>query len=218
MELMGIDSSKVINLFHAFRPEGQVYQFDLVKEFVDQYSFAKFPTIEELMKREYNFAVGRFGDIQIQEFAIYGDGVIASSASDTDKLVAFIEDIKKWSGEKFGLVPAVGSKPEIYFESVLVIKAEVDLVAVAKPAADIVALIQRAFRQATSIEGTYYPTGFITDINSEGFPGRRKPIQYMIERRVGVPFADNVFHCRAPLPTKAHLASLRAIEDFARRA
>jgi hypothetical protein len=218
MELMGIESSKVINLFGVFRPEGQVYQLDFVKELATRYSFAKFPAIEELLKREYNFAVGKFQDIQIQDFAVYGDGVLVSSASDTDKLVAFIDDVKKWSAEIFGLIPTIGIKPELYFESTLVVKADVDLAAVAKPAADIVAMIQRAFRQASSIEATYYPTGFIIDITHDGFPGRRKPIQYMIERRIGVPSAENQFHCRAPLPTKAHLATLRAIEDFARRA
>jgi hypothetical protein len=77
-------------------------------------------------------------------------------------------------------------------------------------------VIQRAFKQASAIEAAFQPTGFIFDTDAQTFPGRRKPLQFTIERRLGVRYSDNVFYCRAPLPTKAHLAVLEAIEAFAR--
>jgi hypothetical protein len=47
--------------------------------------------------------------------------------------------------------------------------------------------------------------------------GRRKPMPFSIERRLGVPFEENVFYCKAPVPTKIHLSALTAIEALARR-
>ena len=190
---------------------------DLIHGVVARYSFVKYPTVEELLRNEMKFSIGKFKDIQIQELSIYGDGVIISSACDTDILVDFLNDIFSWCRDAFGIDTMLGVKPETYFESTIIVRADVDLANAVAPKADIGATINRAFSHASSIEGAFASTGFIFDIDARTFAGRRKPIQFMVERRLGVPFEENVFYCRAPLPTKAHLGALRTVEDIALR-
>jgi hypothetical protein len=216
MELISIESSKVVYLHTVNRPQGQTYLPDLLTGIAGRYSFVKRPTLEELLKREMTFAIGKFQDIGIQDFSIYSDGVIVNSASDTDKLIDFINDLFSWARDEFGVVANIIDKPETSFESTVIIQSNADLTKVAPAKDDIGALVKRAFKKATSIDAEFVPTGFLIDVDVHGFPGRRKPINFGIERRLNVPFEQNVFYCRAPLPTKAHLELLRTLDDLCR--
>lgn len=218
MELVFFDTSRVINLTTVHRSAGEAFQPEIVQAAAQRYSFIKTPTLEELLKREIHFRIGKFQDVQIQEFDIFSDGVIAGSASHTDKILAFLQDVFAWANEAFGYSASIVAKPEIYFESAVVVKSEVDLARALTPKGDITSLVGRAFKQASSIEAEFESTGFIADVDSHSFSGRRKPMQFAFERRIGFPFSENVFYSRAPLPTTAHLDVLRAIEDLARRA
>jgi len=66
------------------------------------------------------------------------------------------------------------------------------------------------------MEGGFVPGGFSFDNDAHAIAGRRKPVQFAVERRLGAPFENNIFYCRAPLPTKAHMAALLLIEEVAR--
>jgi hypothetical protein len=215
MDLVYIESSKVIYLNAVYRPQGQVYMPELLTELIGRYNFLKFPTPDQILKREIAFNIGKFQDIQIQDFNIYIDGIIVSSASDTDKLMAFINDVFSWARDKFGVIPTVVDKPETYFESTLIVKSDCDLANAVTPKGDISGMVGRAFNKANSMEADFIPTGIIVDMDAHGFGGRRRPMHFTIERKLGVPFEDNVFYCRAPVPTKAHLELLRAVEDLA---
>jgi hypothetical protein len=217
MELAFIDTSRVIHLTAVHRPEGQIYQPELMRGVVNRYSFVKYPSLEELLRREIKFEIGKFSDAQIQEFSIYGDGLIASSASDTDIIEAFVTDILEWIKEQFGITPAINAKPETYFESTLIVKAETDLVAAMTPKADALSVIGRACRLAPSPDSPYVPSGFIFDTDAQEFKGGRKPKYFAVERRLGAPYGENVFYCTAPLRTKDHLAVLRSLEEIAGR-
>jgi hypothetical protein len=213
MELVTIDTSKVIHLHVVHRPEGQVYAPDLIREVIGRYSFLKYPTPEEILRREIKLEIGKFKNAQIQELAVFGDGIIVSSASDTDILIEFIDDLWSLAQLAFGMIPMITNKPETYFESTILVKSRVDLTSAAAPKSDIRALLDQSFHQASAIAGKFVPSGFIYDTEVQTFPGRRKPMQFTVERRIGVPFDENVFFCRAPLPTKVHLKVLGSIES-----
>ncbi len=217
MELVFFDTSKVIRLTAVSRQAGQAFQPELIHAAALRYSFLKTPTVEELLKREIHFKVGKFQDIQIQDFDIYGDGLIASSASDTDKTLAFLQDVTDWADETYGYSTSIVAKPETYFESAIIVKSDVDLVLATTPKVEIASLVGRAFKQASSIDAKFESTGLIVDTDALSFSGRRKPVQFSIERRVGFPFTENVFFSQAPLPTQAHLEVLRTIEDLVLR-
>ena len=71
MELVYIERSALIHLAAVHRPSGQPFLPDLLRDVVARYSFIKFLTTEELLRQEIKFAIGKFGDNQIQEMTIY---------------------------------------------------------------------------------------------------------------------------------------------------
>jgi hypothetical protein len=216
MELIGFEESKVIYLFDLLRPAGQIYSPEAAAKLVQRYSFTTYPSLENLVKNERQFGVGKFGDIGIQQFSIYGDGVIATSGSDTDKIDAFVDDILAWSKEEFGLVQlTAGNPPERSYESTIIVQAKVDLTRVLAPKPEVLAVLNKIYQSDRYISGPVRMAGFIAATDRTKFPGRRKPISFTLDHRVGVPFENNVFFSMAPLRTKDHLAFLRSLEDLA---
>jgi len=99
MNLIGIESSRIIFLTQVHRPSGELYLPDAVAKIVKRYSFLKSPSPEQALP--YTFAVGKFQNSQIAEFSLYNDGLIVSSASDTDLLDAFLDDLLSWATKEF---------------------------------------------------------------------------------------------------------------------
>jgi hypothetical protein len=216
MELVGIEEAKVIYLLDLYRPAGQVYTPEATAKIVQRYSFTKFPTLENLIKNERNFGVGKFGDIAINEFSIYGDGVIASSASDTDKIDAFVDDLLTWAKDEFGFVQVIGNPPERSYESTVIVKADTDLMRALAPKNDVVAALNKIYQDGDyDFSGPIQLTGFVAATDRTKFSGRRKPISFTLDHRLGMPFETNIFYSMAPLKTKDHLAVLRALESLA---
>ena len=50
MELIGFDTSSVVYLTQVYRPAGQPYMPEAAAKLVQRYSFAKFPTLDDLQK------------------------------------------------------------------------------------------------------------------------------------------------------------------------
>jgi hypothetical protein len=72
---------------------------------VQRYSFAKFPTLDDLQKVTYLFGVGKFRDVQISECGIYNDGIIVASRCNTQLLNEFLDDLFGWTAKELGLTP-----------------------------------------------------------------------------------------------------------------
>jgi hypothetical protein len=215
MELVGIENSRIIFLTLVHRPSGQVYLPEAAAKLVQRYSFAKYPSLEELLKATQSFSMGTFKGVQIQDFSIYSDGVIVSSRSDTDILDAFLDDLFAWIASELGLVPVITDRPEKHYESTLVVKSETDLVLATKPAKDVVDAFNRIWHKKY-FETDYAHSGFLLHCDASQFKGRRNPMHFVVERRLGVPFDQNLFFSTAPLSTKDHLDFLARLEDLAR--
>jgi hypothetical protein len=119
MELQTYDVTRLIHLTQVQRPAGQIYLPDAITKLVERYSFVKAPNADQALP--YIFSVGKFQNTQINELGIYNDGLIISSASDTDFLEAFLNDLMSWSVQEFGLVPSPTA--ETYYESGIVVKS-----------------------------------------------------------------------------------------------
>jgi hypothetical protein len=192
-----------------------LYQPEALEKIVRRYLFAKFPTIEDLSKNERIFRIGKFKDIQISDFAIYGDGIIVTSASDSDLLDEFIDDLLGWSYEEFGMVPSVGSVPEKSYDSGLIVKSSVDLTKAIAPAAEALSAINKAYNSGRYVSSAMAYTGFIASVDDTTFPGVKKPVKFILDRKVGLPTDQNIFYSQAPLRTKDHLDVLRTFERLA---
>jgi len=215
MEVVGIENSRVIYLLDLFRPAGEVYQPDAVAKIIQRYSFVKFPSLENLVKNERVFAVGKFKDIQIAEFNIYTDGLIAGSSSDTDLIDDFVNDLIAWAKDEFGIIQVAGFAAERAYESTVIIKSNVDIVRALAPRNDISAILNKIYQPDRYVAGKMQLTGFIAASDRTEFAGRRKPISFIVDRRLGLPFEQNIFYSTAPLRTKDHLEVLRSIERLA---
>jgi hypothetical protein len=211
MELVGIENSRIIFLTQIHRPSGQLYFPDAAAKLVERYSFVKVPNLDQPLP--YVFSIGKFQDAQITELTIYGDGLIVSSASDTDLLDAFIEDLLSWATKDLGLVQMTAAKSEKFYESSIVVKSISDLPKALGPQNDVTATLKAAMKSA-QIKSSFELSGFILDLDPGDFVRKRKPFRFVVDRRVGVPFVDNVFYSRAPFRTQDHLLVLRLLEGM----
>jgi hypothetical protein len=214
MELVTIENSRIILLTQVHRPGGQTYLPEAAAKLVQRYSFAKYPSVEEILKGTLSFSVGLFGGAQIQEMTIYNDGVIVASRSDTDILDAFLEDLFAWIAKEFGIVPVITNRPEKHHESTLVVKAKRDLALAIKPAREVGDAFNRMWRK-NYFDVDYANSGFSLGCDAQQFKGRRHPTNFALERRMGIVFEENVFFSVAPLRTKDHLDFLARVEDLA---
>ena len=58
-------------------------------------------------------------------------------------------------------------------------------------------------------------SGMIFDFDSKDFLGKRKPFRLIIDRRINVPFSENIFYSQAPFRTDDHLDVLTQFERAA---
>ena len=212
MKLLGIESSRIVCLMQFHRPGGQLYLPDAMAGLVKRYSFVKAPGPEQALP--FTFTVGKFKNAQIAEFSIYNDGFIVSSASDTDLLDAFLEDFLSCAIKEFGVVQMTAAKPEKFYESSIIVKSTSDLPGSLRPENDITGVLADAMKSA-KISAPLNFTGFIFDFDPASFAGKRKPFRLIVDRRVGVPFSENIFYSQAPFRTKDHLRVLSSLEAIA---
>lgn len=216
MELVGIENSKITYLIKLHRPAGMLYEPEALEQIVRRYKFMKFPSVEELGKGTTRIlGMGKFKEIQISELGIYNDGIIVNSASSSNLLDEFIDDLFGWSREEFGLIPAIGSTDEKTYESNLAVKSDHDLSKVLTPNPAAVAAVNKAYGsdRYPAVELAY--SGFVFSVDDTTFPGIKKPIKFIVDRRVGVPVDQNIFYSQAPLATDDHLDVLRTFERVA---
>jgi hypothetical protein len=212
MELTGIDNSRVVLLTQVRRPDGQIYLPDAIAKIVERYSFVKAPAPDEALP--YTFKIGKFRDSQIAELGIYNDGIIVSSASDTDLLDAFIEDFLSWAMKEFGLQQLTTTPSEKYYESSVVVRSTTDLASLLRPKYDITDIIAEAM-QSAKIDTELKFSGAIFDFDVGAIKRKRKPFRLIVDRRVNVSFLENVFFSQAPFRTKDHLEILKSLERIA---
>lgn len=212
MELVQIESTKVTYLVQLHNPAGQIYQPEAAMKVAQRYSFAKMPSVDDLFKNERAFRIGKFEGVQISEFALYSDGVIVNALCDSDIIDAFLDDVLKWAKEEFGLIPLLTSKPEKTYESSIVVQSKTDLAEGLRPRIDVLPALNRIYADGKYLHSEFHPTGLIATIDDAEFPGRKKPVKFILDRRAGVAFDQMVFYSQAPLQTKDHLEVLRGFE------
>jgi hypothetical protein len=212
MDLTSIELSRIIFLTQVNRPSGQLYLPDAVAKVVDRYSFVKSPNPEQPVP--YTFAMGKFQNSQIAELSVYNDGIIVSSASDTDLLDDFLDDLLAWAMKEFSLVSIPGAAPEKYYESSIIVKSTTDLSASLRPQNDVFPLLAGAAKSA-NIEAEIRFSGALFDFDIADIKRKRKPFRLIIDRRVGMPFSANVFYSQAPFRTKDHFNVLKSLEEMA---
>jgi hypothetical protein len=198
-------------LLNIFRPQGAPYLPDVAAKFIARYQFAKPPALDDLQKDTVIFQIGKFQDVQIAEFGVYGDGLIANGKCDTQFLEAFLEDVLSWAQAESGMAQILTHRNEISFESNIIVQSESDIAALIAPNA--VQLVTNNLQDKLGV--SFQPCGLVFDCDASAIKIRRKPWRFYIERRVGISYSENIFFCQAPLRTADHLDLLQSLEKMA---
>lgn len=217
MELVAIEMSRIIYLTKVVRPAGQTYLPDAVTKLLQRYSFAKYPSVDDLSREVSSFGIGKFDDIQIDEFNIYADGVIVAARAPTEKLDAFLADVFSWAEKELGMVQAATARPEKFIESSIVVKSAKDLAFALAPKTEAIEILNSAFANRAADGDPYRLSGFLIDCDPIQYLGRRKPMRFAVERRVNEPYSENIFFSHAPLHTAEHVKLLAKLENLSTR-
>lgn len=210
MDVVGYEKNRVLRFAHAFRPQGAPFAPETFAKIIQRYSFAKHPTIEDLQKDgPALFQIGKFQDVQIDQFGIYTNGLEATGRCSTEVLDAFLTDAISWGTQEFGFTFILQYRQEEHYESSIIVHSTVDLASVIRPA--ISSALAEVLTKATGIR--HAPSGVIFDTDpADAIPGNIKRVRLFIERRVGFFFKENLFLCNAPLSTPNFVKMLEGLE------
>ncbi len=128
MDIVGYERTRALRLANAFRPQGAPFMPEAFAKLIARYGFAKHPTIEDLQKEGPSlFHIGKFQDIQIDEFGIYTNGYAAAGRCSSEKLDAFLDDVSEWATQELGLTFLLPHRQEVYYETSIVVQSSTDL-------------------------------------------------------------------------------------------
>jgi hypothetical protein len=184
---------------------------DLIK----RYGFTGFPTnVQQLEATKVEFRQGAFGEVGIESFIIYGDGVVITSKSSTDVLDDFLKDVNEWMGSALGLRRVETHLINTAYESGLVIRSEVPLLKTLAVLSPIQDLLAKSVKSTMGLDTKFEPFGIAFSADHSLIPGM-KPAPFRLERRVGVGFDTNLYVSQAPLRTADHIEVLQRLEKLA---
>lgn len=218
MQLINVDDSRVIYLFQVQRSAGQLYLPDAAAKVVERYSFVQPPPLQQLTSPSdfIAFRIGKFSDAQINELRVYGDGFIIESKSNTKILDAFLEDLLLLTKKELGLEPLALVTPEKYYESSIIVKSETDITKVMGLPAEVCTNLNKRLANGY-ISTPFKPSGLVLNCEQQDQGGgKRKAFRFLVERRIGLSFSENIFYSQSPLTTDDHLAFLADLERLAR--
>lgn len=216
MKIIGYETARLIRLCIASSP-AQLYLPKAIELLVERYKFVGFPTkLEELAGTRNSFVHGVFKGVAIDQFDVYGDGLIIASKSPSAILDEFVDDLHEWLATAMNLrLVETLDHNRVSYETGLLVQSDSPVLGVLERLGPIKKSLQNALKEASDIDVQFdgYSFGLATDHTL--IPGM-KPIAFRIERRAGSPFNMNYFASHAPLPTHSHIEILEQLEELAR--
>lgn len=214
MDLIGYDTSSLTALFLAARPQGQLPLARSMGELVKRYNFTILPKADQLEAQKVEFRQGQFGEVGIESFSLYNDGVVVTSKSPTDVLDAFLEDVCSWMESTLGLRRIETHAVNKAYESGVMVRSEARLLQVLDALAPIQETIAKSVKAAMGLETRFEPYGISLAVDTTLFSGMR-PNPFRLERRAGLAFDTNYYVSQAPMRTADHIKLLEKLEKLA---
>lgn len=217
MKLRSVNLARSLWFCHIreFNPKGLNLYPIIIPLLVKSYGFKKFPSeINDLDETKgILFEGGEFlnseGDPIIINLAIYTDGLVADTLSSTKDSDAFLEEILTRLHEEFDLP---------HYEKIIGRNAYISQLFVSTEKS--LELINPKLKEIASYLSNY-TTGFkaphyeIAGIHI--WPDQTeilKPVSFVFERMLNIPFSEKKYYSVAPLATDKHLKLLEMIEDI----
>jgi hypothetical protein len=221
VRVISFDVARVTVLFpvEEVMPLGGMAASDVVNDVVSRYQFAKGPDLglsrEDLQKTGLKFENGHHTfqgqTTPIASFVIFSDGVVID-AGRTDDAEAFWDDLSNWviKERKFRNFTIV---PIRRFVSQIVIEFD-------KPLSKLINGFESLTRLVSEKLNTVYDAKVNLEFGRIDFASSdqvslRMP-NFIIERRLNIPFSRERYYCSAPLRTNDHIEVLEQIEGAIR--
>jgi len=168
------------------------------------------PTLEEAAKTGARFRNGRMegteGQINIGELGVFNDGVsvVTTNTADSDRVLG---DVQNWLQHEFHFREPT-TTPIRYCQSDLVVKFANAPDRLLAPFAQLVEFVQSE---------TARPMAFSRfAFGAESSAG---PIsEFVVERRVGVPWSEELYFSKASISTRAHIRALEMFDSILEKA
>ena len=144
---------------------------------------------------------------------MFSDGVVVASKVDSDVIDEFLSDVTDWMVSTIGYKRVETHDISKIYESDVVFRATTNILKCLDVLGEIQTLITTQLKKANSMSYKLNPVGFALAVDNTLIPGL-KPSVFRVERKADIAFDKNLFVSRAPLPTKAHLAVLNALEKL----
>ncbi len=192
------------------------YLPDVIQKVKTRYGFLVVPRDEDLVPSDPPkagvFQHGRLSMggrlIIIDRFTVFNDGIAADSSASTDELDLFLDDLISWAKDEFPKIELVG--PRYYLSQM-----EVQLNTPLENYAPQFIPIGERLTSLLSSYGIEVPRYEVTAIQLNFDQVGKLPPQpgiFFIDRRLNVPYGDNVWFAQAPLKTEDHKALLRELD------
>jgi hypothetical protein len=208
MEVRKIIQARVLQI--ARIPTNMGWVPDLLTEIGAKYQFTVVPKPEDLWRApdyKAEFKHGRLGTNIIDTFALFHDGFVLDTSTSTEDAELCLNDLMQWFKAK---VPALERAEKPFYLSQL--EVSLNLGGFGK-LLDVIG--NQIFQQLTKYElvgvGPYALSTLQLAQDPLGKVGPNLSV-FSIERRLNVPYADNIFFAQAPLRTRDHISLLQTLE------
>lgn|SRR5690348_16805275 len=214
MKVLFVGMARSIWLFEFARlnPKGMYLQ-PMIEALTARYVFAKAPkNLLDVTDNALVFKSGRFvnskGVSVLVAFSIYDDGLIGETLSSTDDSTEFLNDVTGWAKNQFNLVTP--SEVRKAYASQIVFECDTPLMALSPKITQLVRSVQARYTPVDGKSREFDFTGlsfWTEDVTKPLAPGILK-----IERKIGAPFAQNMYFSQAPFETRSHIELLTELE------
>lgn len=207
MKLLSIEQTTLLKLGIFGRADGQLYFPDMVSALQKEFKFLTVPQLGSADKG-LEFGQGKFKNFGIESFALYSDGVVVKSNTDSKRLDELISYMENWAKKHFGASFVPSHDFGSVYESNLVVQFEFDVLEKAFPKLSKVSkTLKSQIAIDSRLEANFAMTGIVCSAVSNHL-GNFRPAPFRLERKAGSdPKLFHFFSC-APIKTASHLELL----------
>lgn len=215
MKFVSDELGRTIQLYSVdeIGPIGGFHIEDLVAAVSERYGFVRRPDMKEAIQTGPKFGFGKLEakgrQINIKELGFYTDGIIVDTPN-TDDSSLVVDDVFEWLKNTFRFRDPETKIVRRYISHV-VVDFDQPIDSALKGFETIRRVLSDAYKVAYGTAVTYDLFRIALTVDPQTLP-QSAVTEFVIERRVNVPYSKNRFFSIAPLSTHAHLAFLEAIE------
>jgi hypothetical protein len=214
MEVLSVIRGTAIH-FQAMESPVDLFITDVVDELRRRYRFLEVPSRADEIGADkvLRFGLGRFEAATIEKLEVYDTGLVARGAVETEVLDRFLEDVSGWaSGTQHVKIDPSQPVARGYL-STLEVTPTLDLSKWTKGLDAFREMLSTMVAaQGFSIEPYEMVSMAMQSDKEKAHP--LHPGRFVLERRAGRPFDDNVFFSEAPVATSDHKKLLDLLETL----